>query len=146
MKKLKWYGIMFALFMLFLYVMGTYDIFMMLSHNAAYYADKGYGQVVVEYFTDYPVVGLIFWIGNLACGLLSPILYLCKKKSAAIIAMTSFVCDFILIILGVAFRNRLAVLGTNIFCFDLFILFITLLFAVFLYFQNKKDVTSSIRC
>lgn len=144
MKKLKWYGTLFALFMLFLYIMGTYDIFMMLSHNAAYYTDKGYGQSVVAYFTDYPVVWLIFWIGNLACGLLSPIFYLCRKKSAAILAMTSFICDLILILLGVAFRNRLAVLGTNIFCFDLLILFITLLFAVFLHIQKTKSYVSVI--
>lgn len=138
MKKPMWYGVIFALLILFLYMMGTYDIFMMLSHNEAYYAKQGYGQIVAAYFTDYPVVGLIFWIGNLACGLLSPILYLCRRTCAEKIAMASFICDFVLIILGVAFRNRLAVFGPNIFCFDLFILFITLLFAVFLHSQGKK--------
>ena len=40
MKKLKWYGIIFALFILFLYIMGTYDIFEMLNHNEAYYESK----------------------------------------------------------------------------------------------------------
>ncbi len=47
MEKIKWDGVVFALFILFLYVMGGYDIFMMLSFDEAYYASKGYGQSVV---------------------------------------------------------------------------------------------------
>lgn len=140
MKKLKWYGVLFALFILFLYIMGTYDIFMMLSHNVAYYESKGYSQIVYDYFTNYPIVGLVFWIGNLVCGLVSPILYLVKNKYAYKVAIVSFICDLILIILGVAFRNRLNVLGVNIFCFDLFILFITLFFGIYLYFANKINI------
>lgn len=72
-RKLKWYGVLFSLFMLFLYVMGTYDLFMMLGHNEAYYLSKGYGQAVHEYFTGYPPVGLVLWIVNLLSGLISPL-------------------------------------------------------------------------
>ena len=64
MKKLKWYGILFALFILFLYIMGTYDIFMMLSHNETYYASKEYGESVINYFTNYPLYMMVFWIGT----------------------------------------------------------------------------------
>lgn len=138
-KKLKWHGMLFALLMLFLYVMGTYDLFMMLSHNANYYNSHGYSQIVIDYFTDYPIWGLIFWIGNLVCGLISPILYLLNKnKYAYKVAITSFVCDFILILLGIAFNNRFNVFGINVFCFDLFILFITLLYGIYLYFTNRS--------
>ncbi|MGN0537726.1 MAG: hypothetical protein ACI4M3_07100 [Acutalibacteraceae bacterium] len=140
MKKLKWYGVLFALFVLFIYIMGIYDLFMMLSHNPNYYESKGYGQIVVDYFTDYPIYLLVFWIGNLICGLLSPLLYLLKNKHSYKVAITSFVCDFILMLLGVIFRNRLNVLGVNIFCFDLLILIITLLFGIYLYFNNKKNI------
>lgn len=139
MKKLRWTGILFALFVLFLYIMGTYDIFMMLSHNANYYESKGYGQTVIDYFTNYPVYLLIFWIGNLLCGLLSPILYLMKNKHSYKIAMVSFICDFILILLGVIFRDRINALGLNVFYFDLFILIITLLFGIYLYFKNRRN-------
>lgn len=139
MKKLKWYGIIFALFILFLYIMGIYDIFMMLSHNESYYISKGYGEIVHNYFTNYPVIGLAFWIGNLVGGLISPILYLIKNKYAYKVAMLSFICDLVLIILGVAFRNRLNVLGINIFYFDLFILLITLFWGIYLYFVSKSN-------
>ena len=137
-EKLKWYGVIFALFILFLYGMGIYDIFMMLSHNIAYYESKGYGQLVVEYFTNYPIWLLVFWIFNLACGFIAPILYIIKNKYACYTAMVSFVCDAVLIVLGAIFRNRLEVLGFNVFCFDMFILIITFLFAVFLYWERKK--------
>ena len=138
MKKLKWYGIIFALFILFLYIMGTYDIFMMLSHNEAYYISKGYGEVVHNYFSNYPFVGLILWIGNLICGLLAPVLYLFKNKKAYKVAYASFIFDLLLILLGVIFNNRFNVFDFNIICFDIFILIITLLFGIYLQISNKN--------
>lgn len=139
MKKVKWYGILFALLVLFLYIMGTYDIFMILSHNAAYYDSKGYGENAIIYFTNYPGYLLVFWILNLVCGLISPIIYLLKRRIAFIIAFISAVADLILIILGVVFRNRISSLGVNIFGFDLFILITTFLFAIFLFKQRTKS-------
>ena len=90
MKKLKWHGIAFSLLILFIYIMGTYDFFMMLSHNEAYYVSKGYGEIIHDYFTDYPVAGLVLWVGNLVSGLTAPILYLLKNKWAYIAAYASF--------------------------------------------------------
>ena len=127
--------------------MGTYDIFMMLSHNEAYYISKGYGEVVHNYFNNYPFVGLILWIGNLICGLLAPVLYLFKNKKAYIVAYASFIFDLLLILLGVIFNNRFNVFDFNIICFDIFILIITLLFGIYLQISNKnfkqnKDIKS----
>ena len=119
--------------------MGIYDLFMMLSHNINYYESKGYGQIVIDYFTNYPIYLLVFWIGNLICGLVSPLLYLLNNVHSYKVAISSFFCDFILMLLGIIFRNRLNVLGLNIFYFDLFILIITLLFGIYLYFNNKKE-------
>ena len=139
MKKLTWYGIVFAVFILFLYIMGTYDIFMMLSHNESYYLSKGFGENVHAYFTDYPVLGLILWIGNLIGGLIAPILYLFKQKISCQIAYASFLFDLFLILLGAIFNNRFKVFDISIICFDLFILIITLLFGIYLQFQAKKQ-------
>lgn len=138
-KKLKWHGIIFSLLILFLYVMGTYDIFMMLSHNAVYYTSKGYGESAVTYFTNYPLYLLIFWILNLVGGLLSPVMYLVKNKHSYKVAFVSAGTDFILMFLGVVFRNRISALGMNIFCFDLFILIITFLYGIYLYLAYKKE-------
>ena len=138
MKKLKWHGVLFALFMLFLYIMGTYDIFMMLSHNEGYYLSKGYGEIVHTYFTDYPVPGLILWIGNLVSGLTAPILYLLKKKYAYQTAYVSFLFDLFLILFGAMFHDRFEVFDLTTICFDIFILVTTFLFGAYLHFQAKK--------
>ena len=137
MKKLKWHGVLFALFMLFLYIMGTYDIFMMLSHHEAYYLSKGFGESVHRYFTDYPVPALILWIGNLASGLTAPILSLWKNKHAYQAAYISFLLDLLLILFGAIFRNRFRIFDITIIAFDLFILVLTFLFGVYLHFQEK---------
>ena len=139
MKKLKWYGIIFALLILFLYIMGTYDLFMMLSHNEAYYISKGYGEIVHNYFTNYSAFMLVLWLGNLICGLLAPVLYLFKNKNTYKIAYASFIFDLLLILLGVIFYNRFKVFEINIICFDMFILIITLLFGIYTHINNKKS-------
>lgn len=139
MKKLKWYGVLFAFVILFIYLMGIYDLFMMLGHNEAYYASHGYGQGVVDYFTDYPIKFLIFWITNLLCGFVSPILYIARKKIASKIAFISFIADGILITLTSIFRNRISVLGISVFIFDLIILIITLGFYLFCKMQEKNE-------
>lgn len=139
MKKLKLFGIIFALFILFLYIMGTYDIFMMLSHNEAYYLSKGYGEIVHNYFTNYPIFGLILWIGNLISGLVAPVLYLLKKKCAYKVAYASFLFDLVLMLLGAIFNNRFNVFDTNIICFDIFILVITMIYGIYLHIQIRKE-------
>lgn len=138
MKKLKWHGVFFALLVLFIYVMGTYDFGMMLSHQETYYSSKGYGASVHAYFTDYPLPGLILWIGNLVTGVTAPILYLLKKPRAYQAAYASFLFDLFLILFGAIFRNRFQVFALPILCFDLTILVITLLFGVYLHVQAKK--------
>lgn len=125
MKKIKWYGVLFATFVVFIYIMGIYDLFMMLGHNGAYYEAHRYGQNVMNYFTDYPIGLLVLWIANLVCGVLSPILYVFKKGVCVKIAFLSFSADALLITITCIFRNRIGILGWNIFLFDLFILLMT---------------------
>lgn len=137
-RKLKWYGVLFSLFMLFLYVMGTYDLFMMLGHNETYYLSKGYGQAVHEYFTGYPPVGLVLWIVNLLSGLISPLCCLWKKECAWKVAFISGLSDLLLILYGVMFRKRFSVFSPFIICFDIGILIVTFLYALFLYTGSRK--------
>lgn len=138
MRTLRWHGVIFALVLLFLYTMGIYDFFMMLSHQEAYYLSKGFGASVHQYFTDYPLPALILWIGNLAGGLLAPILYLRKKPYACRTAYASFLFDLLLICFGAMFRERFRVFDGTVICFDIFILVVTFLFGVYLQRQGKR--------
>lgn len=130
MKRLKVHGVLFALLVLFLYAMGVYDLFMMLGHDAAYYAVHGYGQQVTAYFTDYPFPFLALWVINLACGVLAPLLYLMKRPAAAPAALLSAAADALLLLFTCLLRSRIAVLGSFVFGFDLFILAVTLCFGL----------------
>lgn len=143
MKKVKWYGVVFAVFVLLLYAAGVYDLCMMLDRNAAYYASKGYGEEVVRYFTDYPVYFLFFWIVNLTAGLLAPILYVLKKQQAAGVALLSASSDMMLIVLTCVFRNRIGVLGITVFIYDAVILLLTFFFYLLCRRQNTKSPTST---
>lgn len=139
MLREKWFIVIVSLFMLFMYSMGIYDFFMMLSHNPQYYASHNYGSAVYDYFTEYPVYFLIFWLGNLVCGFLSPLLLIFDKKVAKPLAAASVISDVILIIFTSIFRNRIAVLGQNVFMFDIFIVFITLLLYIYCCYIFRKD-------
>ncbi len=116
---------------------------MMLSKNSDYYASKGFDSNVVDYFTNYPLCFMIFWVLNLICGFISPILLVARKKYAHIVALISTVSDAILILLTSLFKNRIGVLGINIFLFDIFILVITYLFYLYclnIYRKRKLSV------
>ncbi len=118
--------------------MGTYDLFMMLGHNEAYYLSKEYGQAVHEYFTDYPPVGLVLWIVNLLSGLVSPLCCLMRKECACKVAFVSGLSDLLLILYGAMLRNRFIVFSPYIISFDIGILIVTLLYALFLFSGNRK--------
>jgi hypothetical protein len=105
--------------------MGIYDFFMMLAHNQTYYETHGYGSKVVDYFTNYPIYFMIFWIVNLLAGFLSPVLLMLKDIRSKYLALVSAIADTILLILTFTFRNRWDVLGSGVAAFDFFILAIT---------------------
>lgn len=130
----QWHLWVIALFMLFMYAMGIYDIFMMLSHNQAYYTSHGYGQEVTSYFTDYPIYFMVFWIVNLLAGVTSPILLMFKDARSKYFALIAAIADAILLLLTFTFRNRWDVLGSGVAIFDLFILAFT--FGLYLYCRH----------
>lgn len=130
-SKAPWHLWLMGLFFIFIYVYGTYDYFMMLGHNLDYYNSKNYGEAVVAYFTEYPMLFLAFWTLNIFCGLIAPILLLFRTRWAVWIALISAVSMLCLEVLTFAFRNRWNVLGPWISLFDIALLILT--FGLFFY-------------
>lgn len=124
-KRNPWHLWLFSFFVLFLYSMGIYDLFMMLSHNQNYYVSHGYGLQVTDYFTNYPIYFLVLWVTNLLGGFFSPLLLIIRSKWAKTLALTSTVADILLLLFTFIFRNRFNVLGVSVAVFDIFILGIT---------------------
>ena len=135
----KWHLWIIAFCMIFIYIMGIYDFFMMLSHNQTYYASHGYGQEVIKYFTNYPLYFMIFWIANLLAGFMSPIFLIFKNIYSKYLALISTVADAILLLLTFTLRNRLAVLGSGVAGFVIFILASTFGFFLYCTYVFKKN-------
>lgn len=135
-KKAPWHLWFIGIFFIFMYANGVYDYFMMLGHNVNYYNTKGYGESVVQYFTNYPIPFLILYTTNIFAGILAPILLLFKKKIAIYFALVSAISDTVLLFLTFLFRNRLNVLGLNIALFDIGIAVIT--FGLYFYCNKMK--------
>lgn len=94
-KKAPCHLCFIAIFFIFIYANGVYDYFMMLGHNMDYYNAKGYGEAVVQYFTDYPITFLLLYTTNVFTRLIAPILLLLKKKIATTFAISVEIIDSI---------------------------------------------------
>ncbi|MBI5962723.1 MAG: hypothetical protein HY863_04555 [Chloroflexi bacterium] len=132
--KAPWHLWFIGLFFLFLYSMGAYDYFMMLGHNAAYYESKNYGEEVYTYFTNYPLLPLIFWTINIFSSLVASVLLLLRRHWVVYVSLVSAISIAILEFLTFAFRDRWNILGPWIAIFDISIMLMT--FGFFFYCRN----------
>ena len=92
MKKLTGFGIGFAVFIFFLNLIGCYDFVMVMTRNQTYFAEH-YTPAVKVYFTNYPIFFVIVWFCHLSGGVLCPIFYLFRRKSALILAGSSLLAQ-----------------------------------------------------
>ncbi|HHK5595330.1 TPA: hypothetical protein ACQUIK_001126 [Streptococcus mutans] len=137
MKKLTGFGIGFAVFIFFLNLIGCYDFVMVMTRNQTYFAEH-YTLAVKVYFTNYPIFFVIVWFGSLLGGVLCPIFYLFRRKSALILAGLAFWGDAMLVLLTSLFRNRIQVFGWQ-FTFDLAILGLLGLYCLYLLKGESKS-------
>lgn len=141
-KKYPWHLWLIVLFVAFMYGMGIYDMPMMLTHNESYYASHGYGQAVVNYFTNYPPYFLALWGINLITGILAPLALIFNARIAKYLALISSIADAALLLFTFAFRNRFATLGAGIAAFDIFILMMTFGFFLYCRFIEQRQMKS----
>ena len=137
MKKLTGFGIGFAVFIFFLNLIGCYDFVMVMTRNQTYFAEH-YTPAVKVYFTNYPIFFVIVWFCHLSGGVLCPIFYLFRRKSALILADLAFWGDAMLVLLTSLFRNRIQVFGWQ-FTFDLAILGLLGLYCLYLLKGESKS-------
>lgn len=138
--RVPWHLWLIGFFIIFLYAIGTYDYFMSLGHNAAYFNYKNYGAIVYAYFTNYPLLPLIFWTTNIFGGLIAPILLLFRSRWAVRTSLISAVSIVLLEFLTFAFKDRWNVFGPLASLIDIVIMLIT--FGLFLYCRamDKRGV------
>lgn len=132
-----WHRWIVALVMIFIYTNGLFDFFMMLTHNISYYESKGYGEAVYGYFTDYPLVPLLFWALNITTGFLAGFFLLFHLSWAKKLALISALSMALLQLITFGFMDRWNILGTYISIFDLFLLLLTFSFYGYCRWQEK---------
>lgn len=138
--KTPWHLWVVGLIFIFIYSNGVYDYFMMLGQNIEYYNSKNYGDAVVEYFANYPIVPLILWTINIFGGLIAGILIFFRTEWAMWLSLISSISMLLLEIITFSFMNRWNVLGTFISLFDIGLLIITWGFFFYCKFLIRKKV------
>jgi len=137
--RYSWHLLLIVALFLFLYGIAVYDYIMTVSHDQGYFEYLRYNQVVVDYFTNYPLVLLIFWTTNVFGGIVTLLLMLMRKEMAFYFSVTTFVSMFLLDFITFGFRNRWNVIGAKASATDILMLILTLGLRIYNYFLFKKS-------
>lgn len=136
--RCSWHLVSISILFLFLYGIAVYDYIMTVTHNEAYFEYLHYNQAVLDYFTNYPVVALVFWTMNVFTGVLTPLLLLMRKEIAFYASVVTFVAMLLLDFMTFGFRNRWNVIGARASSIDLFMLILTLCLCIYSYSLFRK--------
>ncbi len=98
--RYSWHLFLISSLFLFLYGIAVYDYVMTVTHNQGYFEYLHYNQAVIEYFTNYPLIPLIFWTVNVFVGILTPVLMLMRKEISFYSSAVTFVSMLLLEIAG----------------------------------------------
>jgi hypothetical protein len=137
--RYSWHLLLIVALFLFLYGIAVYDYIMTVSHNQAYFEYLRYNQAVIDYFTNYPLVLLIFWTTNVFGGIGTLLLMLMRKEIAFYFSVVTFVSMFLLDFITFGFRNRWNIIGAKGSATDILMLILTLGLCVYNYFLFKKS-------
>lgn len=138
--KIPWHLWFIALLFIFIYVNGIYDFFMMFEQDVDYYESKGYTEETYTYFKNYPIVPLVFWVTNIICGFISPILLLFRIGLASVFAFISAIAMSLLELSGFLFMGRWGALGTSVSLFDIGLLILTWGFYFYCKYLKEKSI------
>ncbi|MBK7317961.1 hypothetical protein [Candidatus Villigracilis affinis] len=137
----SWHLLLIVALFLFLYGIAVYDYIMTVSHNQGYFEYLRYNQAVIDYFTNYPLVLLIFWTINVFGGIATLLLMLMRKGIAFYFSVATFASMFLLDIITFGFRNRWNIIGVKASAIDIFMLILTLGLCIYNFFLFKKSYT-----
>ena len=136
--RYSWHLLLIVAVFLLLYGIALYDYMMTVSHNQGYFQYLGYNQTVIDYFTNYPLVLLIFWTINVFGGIVTLLFMLMRKEIAFYFSVATFVSMFLLDFITFFFRNRWDTIGAEASAIDILVLILTLGLCVYNYFLFRN--------
>lgn len=136
--RYSWHLFLISGLFLFLYGIAVYDYMMTVTHNQGYFEYLHYNQAIIEYFTNYPLIPLIFWTINVFVGIITPVLMLMRKEISFYSSAATFVSMLLLDFITFGFRNRWNVIGTRASTIDILVLILTLGLCIYNYFLFRR--------
>lgn len=137
--RYSWHLFLISGLFLFLYGIAVYDYVITVTHNQGYFEYLHYNQAIIEYFTNYPLIPLIFWTINVFVGILTPVLMLMRKEISFYSSAVTFVSMLLLDIITFGFRNRWNVIGARASTIDILMLILTLGLCIYNYFLFRRS-------
>lgn len=130
-----WHLWLVGIFFLATYAMGARDYVLCLTVSEAYFESQGW-HGAVAYFTDYPLVPLVFWTTGLAAGLAAPAALLLRSRWAVPIALAAALAQLLLQISTFGSMDRWSMLGPEHSLFDIGVMLST--FALWWYCRAMR--------
>jgi hypothetical protein len=137
--RYSWHLLFISGLFLFLYGIAVYDYLMTVTHNQDYFEYLRYDQAVIDYFTNYPSLPLVFWTINVFIGVLTPVLMLMRKAIAFYASVVAFVAMLLLDVITFGFRDRWNVIGARASSLDLLMLLLTFGLCLYTHFLFRKS-------
>ncbi|WJZ02402.1 hypothetical protein [Corynebacterium freiburgense] len=137
-QKIPLPGVIFAVLMVLLNLMGLYDFAMSLGLHEGYFSSQGYGNEATEFFRGFPFLFTALWFISLVSGIVAPVLFLMKSKFMELMAFLAMTSYGLFILLTTLFRGRIAALGFIGFVIDVSLLALLVLFYLYSRQMNRK--------
>lgn len=135
-----WHLWVVGVVLLLLYAIGAYDYVLTQAQDTAYFESQGYGPQQVDYFTDYPVVPLVFWTVNIVAGVAAAVLLLLRSRWSLAAVATAAVAQLCLQAITFGFMDRWSVLGPRLSLQDLGVLLLTFLMWAYCHRMRRRNV------
>jgi|GEM_PF-1239515 len=136
--RYSWHLFLVVALFLFLYGIAMNDYIMTISHNKDYFEYLHYDQAAIDYFTNYPLLPLVFWTVNVFGGVITLVLMLMRKEMALYFSVLAFVSMLLLDLITFGFRDRWNVIGASASVTDIVMLILTFGLCGYNYFLFKK--------
>lgn len=120
-----WHLWMVGLLLLLVNGIGAYDYVQTRRHNVGYFEYQGYGPAQIQYFSDYPVVPLVFWTVNIVSGLAAVVFLLLRSRWAVATAAAATISRMCLQVVTFGFMDRWNILGARLGATDIGVLVLT---------------------
>jgi hypothetical protein len=137
--RYSWHLLFLSGLFLFLYGIAVYDYIMTVTHNPEYFEYLQYNQASIDYFTNYPLLPLVFWTINVFTGLQTAVLMLMRKAIAFYASFVTFVAMLLLDVITFGFRDRWNVIGARASSIDILMLLLTFGLCIYNYFLFRKS-------